>query len=106
MTETEKTEQESTEAKTVEKTAEAPPAAKQHWLVRKSTIRLLWVILAIVLAATIVAGLYIHPHVYFGIDGTPAFYAWFGLGSCIIMVLVAKLLGVLIKRPDDYYDAE
>lgn len=80
--------------------------ADKHWLVRQKTIRLLWIALAVILVATVVAGFLVHPHVYFGIDGTPAFYAWFGLGSCIAMVLIAKALGVLIKRPDDYYDAE
>ena len=24
--------------------------------------------------------------------------------SCVVLVVVAKALGVLLKRPDDYYD--
>ena len=85
---------------------EKQPEHEKHWLVRRSSIRLLWVIFAVVLRATVVGGFFVHPHVYFGVDGTPAFYAWFGLGSCAVMVVFAKILGILIKRPDDYYDDE
>ena len=33
-----------------------------------------------------------------------AFYAWYGFGTCVLMVAGAKLLGVLLKRPDSYYE--
>jgi len=82
------------------------PDHEKHWLVRRSSIRILWVIFAVVLAATVAGGFFAHPHIYFGVDGTPAFYAWFGLLSCACMVVFAKVLGILIKRPDDYYDGE
>ena len=44
------------------------------------------------------------PHPGFGIDGTFGFYAWYGLGTCVAMVLFAKGLGVLLKRRDTYYE--
>ncbi len=75
-----------------------------HCLVRESTIRKLWKGLIAVLTVVTLMDFVIHPHPHFGIDGTFGFYSWYGLVTCILMVLVAKLLGVAIKRKDTYYD--
>ena len=75
-----------------------------HWLTRASTIRRLWVIFIIILAATVLADLFISHHPYFGFEGTFGFGAWFGFASCVAMIVFAKGLGVLLKRPDSYYD--
>jgi hypothetical protein len=75
-----------------------------YWLARPSTIRWLWVVFAVVLIATVLADLFIDHHAVFGIDGTIGFYAWYGFVSCVVLVVAAKALGVLLKRPDDYYD--
>ncbi len=48
--------------------------------------------------------LLIHKHAYFGFDGWFGFYAWFGFVACVILVITAKGLRVLLKRPEDYYD--
>ena len=76
---------------------------KQHWLVRPGTIRLLRVIFLFVLAVTILASLFTEVHAWFRIDGSFAFYAWYGFLTCIGMVIVAKLLGRLLHRKDSYY---
>jgi len=83
-----------------------PQEKDLHWLVRPATIRKLWIGGGVVLAALVLADALIHPHALFGIDGTFGFYAWYGLVTCMAMVLVAKGLGVFLKRPDDYYRAE
>ena len=79
---------------------------KQHWLVRPGTIRLLWMIFLSVLALTILASLFTEVHAWFRIDGSFAFYAWYGFLTCIGMVIVAKLLGRLLHRKDSYYDRD
>ena len=76
----------------------------KHWLVRPETIRRLWLIFALILAATVVAGVFVHVHAYFVLDGTFGFNAWYGFITCVAMILVAKALGVFLKRPDTYYD--
>lgn len=76
----------------------------EHWLVRPATIRKLWITMIIMLAASVVLQVLVPVHGHFGIDQSFAFGAWFGLGACMAMIIFAKLLGVLIKRPDDYYD--
>jgi hypothetical protein len=75
-----------------------------HWLVRPGTIRLLWIIFAVILAATVMMDLVIEHHPYFGLDGTFGFGAWFGFVSCLAMIVFAKLLGAVLKRSDTYYD--
>lgn len=78
--------------------------SQNHWLVRPGTIRTLWIVFAIILAAVVLMDLAIEHHPYFGIDGTFGFGAWFGFFSCVALVLFAKALGAILKRPDTYYD--
>ena len=74
-----------------------------HWLVRPETIRWIWRISIVVLAVTVLLQLVIKIKGYFGIDGWFGFGAVFGFLSCLLMVLFAKALGVILKRPNDYY---
>jgi hypothetical protein len=78
---------------------------EDHWLVRATTIRRLWIAFAVVLVAAVLADLAIEPHPYFGLDGTFGFGAWFGFASCVVLIVFAKALGALLKRPDNYYDS-
>ena len=76
-----------------------------HWLARPATIHRLWLGFGVVLALIVLAQAVIPIKSYFGIDAWPAFAAGFGFLACVVMVLFAKALGALLKRPDDYYDA-
>jgi uncharacterized membrane protein len=75
-----------------------------HWLVRPATIRKLWIGFGAVLALVVMAQTVIYVKGYFVIDGWFGFGAVYGFGSCLLMVLAAKVLGVVLKRPLDYYD--
>lgn len=75
-----------------------------HWLVRASTIRLLWIIFTAILASVVLLDALVVHHSHFGVDGTFGFGAWFGFASCVALVLFARLLGAVLKRPDRYYD--
>ena len=76
------------------------------WLVRPSSIRLLWRVFWGVLALTVAAQIVIKVKGFFGIDGWFAFGAIYGFLSCLAMVLFAKGLGFLLKRDENYYRAE
>ena len=82
------------------------PRNDDAWLARPATIRLLWRVLWGVLALTVLAQLVIKVKGYFGVDGWFAFGAIYGFLSCLAMVLVAKGLGYLLKRDEDYYRVE
>lgn len=87
-----------------------PPEMKRvapdttHWLVRADTIRTLWTVSIVGLLLLVLADLFAEHHPHFGLDGTFSFGAWFGFASCVVLVIAAKGLGLLLKRPEDYYD--
>lgn len=76
------------------------------WLSRPATIRRLWLAFAAILIVSVLAQALVHMHAYFEVDGWFGFNAVFGFASCVGMVLFAKVLGLLLKRPDDYYDRD
>lgn len=75
----------------------------KHWLTRPETVRKLWWVFSIVLALTVLAQLVFYVKAYFTVDGWFGFGAIYGFVSCLLMVLFAKGLGVILKRPNDYY---
>ena len=84
-----------------------PPAhapRERHWLERPDAVRKLWRVGLLALGLTLVAELLYDGHPHFGVDGLFGFNAAFGFLACVAMVLFAKLLGVFLKRDEDYYD--
>jgi len=74
-----------------------------HWLVRPATIRKLWYGFSAVLALVVLAQAVIPVKGYFGVDGWFGFGAVYGFVACLLMVLVSKVLGVVLKRPQEYF---
>ena len=58
------------------------------------------ILIITVLAETLIA---LHP--YFAIADFFSFNAAYGFISCVLLVILAKLLGRFIKRREDYYDS-
>ncbi|MFV2007549.1 MAG: hypothetical protein ACC667_08875 [Longimicrobiales bacterium] len=75
-----------------------------HWLVRPGSIRVLWIVFIGVLAATVAPDFVINQYGEFGIEGSFAFYAWYGFLTCVGMIVVSKVLGRFLKRRDTYFD--
>jgi len=76
---------------------------KPHWLDEPRHIRILWRGFLAVLALTVVAELVVTLHPHFEVESVFGFSAWFGFAACVTMIVVAKGLAVLLKRPDSYY---
>lgn len=81
-----------------------PDNDTDHWLVRPSTIRLVWIGSVLVLAGLVLLDLVVRHHPHFRLDGVFGFGAWYGFGACVALVLFAKIWGAILKRPDAYYD--
>ncbi|MDA0655363.1 MAG: hypothetical protein O2912_02995 [Proteobacteria bacterium] len=77
---------------------------QRHWLTRPETIRKFWIYGVLLLGALAIGGHFVPSHPHFAIENSFAFYAWYGFGTCVLMVLFAKVLGIFLKRRDDYYD--
>jgi hypothetical protein len=76
-----------------------------HWLARPATIRLLWIAFIASLVLTVLAGLFVEHHGPFGLENTFGFNAWYGFLSCVALIVLARALGVFLKRRDDYYES-
>ena len=50
------------------------------------------------------ADFFIHKHDHIGIGNAPEFYAFYGFISCVMLIFIAKVLRILIRRDENYYD--
>ena len=64
---------------------------------------MIWRLFLAVLALSVAAQLFIEAHPHFAFEGLFGFNALYGVLACSALILVAKGLGLFIKRRDDYY---
>ena len=82
---------------------------QKHWLYRKENLPKLWMIQVGILVLAVLPEFFIKheehlPGSGFTLDTTFGFFAWYGFLTCAAMVISAKILGIFLKRKDDYYD--
>ncbi len=70
----------------------------------KQAIRRWWMGFGVVLALTVAAEAFVAWHPHFEVEQVYGFNAAYGFLACAALILVAKALGLLLKRRDDYYD--
>lgn len=75
-----------------------------HLLTRPRTIRRLWRIFIVVLALAVLAELAVEAHPHFAVERVFGGYAIYGFVACAALIFVAKVFGLILKRPDAYYD--
>lgn len=71
--------------------------------------KLLRIVVGIALALAIIPEFFITHYAHFEqqgihIDTRFGFYGWYSLLACALMIGVAKLIGIFLKRRDTYYD--
>ena len=70
--------------------------------------KLFWRLYYIVLVTSLILDffwLYKHLfHYHFSFQYLPQFFALFGLFGCILLVLIAKAMGIFIVVDEDYYE--
>jgi hypothetical protein len=76
-----------------------------HWLTGPASIKRLWILFIGILAATVLAESWVIGHPHFDIERLFAFNALFGFMACAAMIVVARVLALVLKRPDTYYEA-
>ncbi len=67
-------------------------------------MRRLWLAFIALLAACVLAGLFVEAHPHFAVERVFAGYALYGFAACAGLILIARAIGLLLKRPEDYYD--
>jgi len=55
---------------------------------------------------TVLAEFVVNLHPHFAIERIFGFGAWYGFGACAALIVLAKLLGLILKRPDRYYEED
>ena len=80
------------------------PPHERTWLDDpKTTDRIVWALYAIC-ALLVLVDPFIHKHGYFAIEHVWGYYAVCGFAGCVGLVLAARLMRVILMRPEDYYD--
>jgi len=82
------------------------PAERQHLFDKPRNVRRLLYTLYSVCALLLGVEFLYHRHAVHPWDGWPGFYAGYGFFGCVLLVLVAKLLRRVLKRPGNYYGEE
>lgn len=77
---------------------------RTHWLDHPENVRKVWQGFLVVLALTVAAELLVTLHPHFTLEGVFGFHAAYGFIACAAMIIGAKALALVLKRPDTYYD--
>ena len=80
------------------------PVDARAWFERpENAKRLFWSLLA-ACGLLFVIDVFVHKHGPFQIEHFPGFYAISGFLACAGVAFVARIIRVLVMKPEDYYD--
>lgn len=81
------------------------PGEKKRWLDdRENVDKIYWGVIGVCALLMLIEPFY-HKHPYLGFDGSFGFYGWFGFLACAGLIIVARQLGKIVNRREDFYDA-
>ena len=81
------------------------------WFDKPQNRKLLWILMYGVCGISVVIDVVLyfmhkkHPH-FEPYDNLPGFYAVLGFLACAVSILVAKFMGIGLKKPFDYYQTD
>lgn len=56
------------------------------------------------LVVLLIVDFFIHKHAEFPWEGAPEFFAVYGFVSCVLLIFIARLLRIFIKRDENHYE--
>ena len=71
---------------------------------KPENIRKLWAFLYISCGLSILPEFFLRREGHLGFDGFFGFYGLLGFVACVVLILFAKLIGMVLKVGEDYYD--
>jgi hypothetical protein len=80
------------------------PANERTWIDEPRNVNRIVYALYAVCAGLFLIDPLIHKHGPFAIEHVWGFYALYGFIGCVGLVLAAKLLRIVLMRPENYYD--
>ncbi len=79
-------------------------AERPRWLDDSNNVtRLYWALWAVA-AVLLLLDWIVHRREELAFAATPGFHAAYGFFACVLLVLAAKGMRRLLKRPEDYYE--
>ncbi len=69
-------------------------------------VKRLLVCFYISLVVLLAADFFIHKHADFPWEGWTNFFAAYGFVSCVLLIFIAKVIRLIIRRSEDYYDTD
>ncbi|MFO1430341.1 MAG: hypothetical protein U1F76_09415 [Candidatus Competibacteraceae bacterium] len=58
----------------------------------------------VLLVLSLLSDIFIEHHAHFGLEDYFGFYAGYGFGAGIVLVIVTKIMGIFLRRKDTYYN--
>ena len=77
---------------------------KEYWLDSKRNVAKVYAGVWIACGLLLLVEPLVHLHPHFAVEEWFGFYGFYGFVGCVGLVLGAKALRVILKRPEDYYD--
>jgi hypothetical protein len=77
---------------------------KTYWLDRKENVTKVYWAVWVVCGVLLLIDPLIHKHEEFAFAEWFGFFGFFGFFACVGLVLAAKALRRILKRPEDYYE--
>ena len=77
---------------------------KKGWFDERKNLILFLRIIYTSLILLLCVDFFIEKHPDFAFDGVPNFYAAYGFISCVLLVLVAKVMRIFLMKDEEYYD--
>ena len=83
---------------------EEPSGDSPSWFERPGNIKLMITLLCITCVGLVLADRSYEPHPHFPIESFFGFNAWFGFIAFVVIVFLGRLLRLIVRRDEDYYD--
>ncbi len=80
------------------------PEHERTWIDDPKNVDRIVYALYAVCALLVVIDPFVHKHGPFEIEHYWGFYAFYGFVACVGLVIAAKMLRVILMKPEDYYD--
>jgi len=71
---------------------------------RSGGFRFWWIGFGVLLLLSLLPDGFIQHHAHFGFEDYFGFYAVYGFGAGVALVVIAKVMGIFLRRKDTYYD--
>lgn len=83
-----------------------PAGEREYWLDRKGNVdKVYWGVWVLCALLLLIEPL-VHKYGDLAFESWFGFHGWYGFVACVALVLAAKGLRVILKRPEDYYERD